>query len=118
MIGFLKSFVYAFAGIVTFFRYERNGKIQLLAAVIATIAGGLLKISMHEWMWLCACIATVLSFEMMNSVIEKICNLVQPEYHPAVKVIKDIAAAAVLLFSIASAVIGSLIFLPKILALL
>ncbi|MDB5191827.1 MAG: diacylglycerol kinase [Segetibacter sp.] len=118
MINFIKSFGFAFTGLFTFFRYERNGKIQLLAAVIATIAGGLFKISLHEWMWMCACIVTVLSFEMMNTAIEKICNMVQPEYHPAVKAIKDIAAAAVLLAAMASVVIGALIFLPKILDLL
>jgi diacylglycerol kinase len=114
MRNFLKAFVYAFTGLITFFRHERNGKIQLLAAVLAVILGGVLHVSRQEWMWLIACIATVLSFEMMNTAVEKICNMVQPGFHPAVKLIKDVAAAAVLLVAFFSALIGALIFLPKI----
>jgi len=73
-----------------------------------------LYVSASEWIILLACIATVLSFEMINSAIEKVCNLVHPEYHAAVKVIKDIAAGAVLWVSVFSGIIGFIIFLPKI----
>jgi diacylglycerol kinase len=51
---------------------------------------------------------------MINSAIEKLCNLVHPTYHPAVKVIKDISAGAVLWISVMSSIIGIIIFLPKI----
>jgi diacylglycerol kinase len=69
-------------------------------------------------MVLLGCIASVLSFEMINSAIEKICNLVHPTYHPAIKTIKDMAAGAVLFVSVISSIIGAIIFLPKILQLL
>ena len=118
MRGFLKGFVYAYNGLVIFFRHERNGRIQLLVAVVVVLLGWGLRVTGAEWMVLLGCIATVLSFEMMNSAIEKICNLVHPTYHPAIKTIKDMAAGAVLFVSLISVIIGSIIFLPEILQLL
>ena len=114
MVNFLKGFLYAFNGLVVFFRHERNGRIQLVVALIVLLFGWLLKVSSAEWIVLFICIATVLSFEMINSSIEKICNLVHPTYHPAVKTIKDISAGAVLWVTIFSAIIGAIIFLPKV----
>ena len=114
MISFLKGFLYAFNGLVVFFRHERNGRIQLVAAILVVILGLLFTVSLSEWMMLLICIASVLSLEMINSAIEKLCNLVHPKYHPAVKVIKDISAGAVLWFSVISGIIGIIIFLPKI----
>jgi diacylglycerol kinase len=118
MIGFLKGFIYAFNGLVVFFRHERNGRIQLIVAIIAVVLSWILKISVAEWMVILGCIASVLSFEMINSSIEKLCNLVHPKFHPAVKTIKDISAGAVLLVAISSAIIGAIIFIPKIYPLL
>ena len=118
MINFLKAFYYAFNGLIIFFRHERNGKIQLAVAIIVGLFGFKCQLSTIEWMVVIACIATVLAFEMVNSSIEKLCNLVHPTFHPAVKIIKDMAAGAVLLVSIGSSIIGIIIFLPKILQML
>jgi undecaprenol kinase/diacylglycerol kinase (ATP) len=118
MRGFLKGFIYAYNGLVIFFRHERNGRIQLTIAIIVVLVGWVLKLTSAEWMVLLGCIASVLSFEMINSAIEKICNLVHPTYHPAIKTIKDMAAGAVLFVSVISSIIGAIIFLPKILQLL
>lgn len=114
MLSFLKGFLYAFNGLVVFFRHERNGRIQLVIAVLVVLLGWILPVSALEWIILLGCIATVLSFEMINSAIEKLCNLVHPNYHPAIKVIKDISAGAVLWVSVSSCIIGFIIFLPKI----
>lgn len=115
MLNFLKGFVYAINGLVVFFRHERNGRIQLFVAIAVVLLGWGLRISKAEWIVVLGCIATVLSFEMINSAIEKLCNLVHPKYHPAVKTIKDISAGAVLFVAISTAIIGAIIFLPKIL---
>lgn len=114
MINFLKGFLYAFNGLVVFFRHERNGRIQLVISVAVIILAFLLHVSTLDWIILMICIATVLALEMINSAIEKLCNLVHPKYHPAVKVIKDISAGAVLWVSVSSGIIGVIIFLPKI----
>lgn len=118
MLNFLKGFVYAYSGLVVFFRHEKNGRILLVVAVLVVLLGLSLSVSAWEWMVLLACIGSVLSFEMINSAIEKLCNLVHPKYHPAVKVIKDISAGAVLWLSVFSAIIGVIVFLPKIQQLL
>lgn len=118
MINFFKGFLYAFNGLIVFFRHERNGRVQLVVAILVIVVGLIFSVSRTEWIVLLFCIASVLSLEMINSAIEKLCNLVHPKYHPAVKVIKDISAGAVLWFSVISAIIGFIIFLPKIQLLL
>ncbi len=114
MLDFFKGFVYAFNGLVVFFRHEKNGRILLVISVLVVLLGLILSVSAWEWIVLLICIASVLSFEMINSAIEKLCNLVHPKYHPAVKVIKDISAGGVLWVSVFSGIIGVIIFLPKI----
>ena len=114
MLNFLKGFVYAFNGLIAFFTSERNGRIQLIVAIVVVICGWWFHLSKTEWITILACIAAVLSLEMINSAIEKLCNLVHPTYHPVIKTTKDISAGAVLWVSIISAIIGGIIFLPKI----
>ena len=114
MLNFLKGFVYAFNGLIAFFTSERNGRIQLVVALFIVAIGWWFHLSKTEWITILACIAAVLSLEMINSAIEKLCNLVQPTYHPVIKTIKDISAGAVLWVSVISAIIGGIIFLPKI----
>ncbi len=115
---FFKSFVYAFHGMKYFLLHERNGKVQLFIAATAVAASVGLGIAVTEWVAVLLCIAMVLGLEMVNSVVEKLCNTVQKEYHPEIKIIKDISAGAVLWVSIISAVIACIIFIPKIIALL
>lgn len=114
MINFLKAFVYAFNGLVVFFRHERNGKVQSFVAAVTLLISWWVKVSPMELIVILGCIAGVLSLEMLNSAIEKLCNLVHPTYHPAIKSVKDISAAAVLWVSIFSTIIGIIILLPKI----
>ena len=59
----------------------------------------------------------VLSLELMNTAIEKICDLISKDIHPVIKVVKDISAAAVLIAAIGSLFTGAIIFLPKLLNL-
>jgi diacylglycerol kinase len=101
-----------------FFSKERNGRIQAGIALVVILLSFMLAISYLEWAVILICIGAVLSLEMLNSAIEKLCDLVQREYHPIIKIIKDISAAAVLWASMISAMIGTIILLPKILSLL
>jgi diacylglycerol kinase len=113
-----KTFINAFNGLQYFFKTERNGKIQAGIAIFVVLAGLYVKLSSFEWIITLLCIGTVLALEMANSALEQLCNLVHSEYHPAIKIIKDVAAGAVLLVSIISTAIGLIIFIPKILPLL
>ena len=110
----IKTFINAFNGIKYFFKTERNGKIQAAVSIIIVVAGLYLHLSAFEWIITFLCIGVVLTLEMLNSALEYLCNLVHSEYHPLIKIIKDVAAGAVLFASIISSVIGLIIFLPKI----
>ncbi|MBX3254344.1 MAG: diacylglycerol kinase family protein [Chitinophagaceae bacterium] len=114
----IRSFKYAAEGVLLFFRHERNARIQFFAATVSVVLGLWLHITTVEWIAVLLCITAVFSLEMVNTALEKLCDLIQPEYHPAVKVIKDVSAGAVLLSAVASLVIGIIIFLPRISELL
>jgi diacylglycerol kinase len=90
----------------------------LLSAIVVLLLSVVFKISNTEWLAVTICIAFVIATEMINTSIEKLCDLVQKDFHPGIKKVKDIAAGAVLLSAICSLVIAVIIFLPKIIALL
>lgn len=81
------------------------------------IAGIFFSISATEWVIILLCFAVVLGFEIINSAIEKLCDLVQPDFNLVIKKVKDMSASAVLLSAIISFIIGCIIFLPKVVAL-
>ncbi len=111
------SFKYAFAGIRSFFSKERHAKIHALAALMAVVCGWLFGISMVEWLILILVIALVMGLEMANTAIELLADAVAPGYNSKVKSVKDMAAGAVLVAACSAFIIGSIIFIPKIVAL-
>ena len=110
----LKSFKFAFKGIAELFRSEPNARIHLLATIVVFIAGFYFQVSTPEWCLLTLCIALVLSAEAVNTAIEKLTDLVSPDFHPLAGKAKDVAAAAVLLVAMGTIIVGALIFIPKI----
>ena len=114
----INRFGFALNGWRLFFKTEQNGQIQATIAVLAVAAGFFFRISTIEWMLLLLCIALVLGLEMINSVIEKLADHVHPQIHPQIKWVKDAAAGAVLLAAVVSAVVGCIIFLPKLLEMI
>ena len=113
-----KSFKVAFEGLHDALLHERNFRIQVVVFILVIIAGFLFQISATEWIFILLCAAVVLSTEIINSSIEKLCDFVSPEIHALIKKIKDFSAAAVLVATILSVIIGAIIFLPKIVALI
>ena len=109
---FFRSFGYALQGILTATK-EQNLRFHLLSAFIVIITGIFTGLSMIEWMILTFVIALVIGAELINTAIECVVDLASPEFHPLAKDAKDIAAGAVLVFAVASVIIGLLIFLPK-----
>lgn len=110
---FFRSFVFAYSGIRAALKSEQNIRFHIAAALIVTVAGLLTGLSAIEWMIIVLVIGGMLAFEMFNSSMERIVDLASPNLHPLAKQAKDMAAGAVLVFAIASAIIGLLIFLPK-----
>lgn len=109
-----ESFVNAFHGLRDCILHEENFKIQYVIAILMVIAGIFFKLNETEWILILICFAMVLSFEIINSAIEKLCNLVCPDFNLTIKKVKDMAASAVLLSAIISFIVGCIIFLPKI----
>lgn len=110
-----KSFGYAFEGIFTCIRNERNIKIHCAAAIAVVIAGFVFKISPTEW---CICLTLfglVISLELVNTAVESVVDLVTEERKPLAKIAKDTAAGAVLVSAIMAAIAGLIIFVPKLL---
>ena len=117
MSRFIKSVGYAWRGIKNCLASEPNFKIHISSGVLVLIAGFIFKISIHEWLAVLLCIGFVLSMEMLNTAIEKLCDVVYKEFHPGIRVTKDIAAGAVLVSAIIAAVCAAIIFIPKIISL-
>jgi diacylglycerol kinase len=113
-----KRFNYAASGIKTHFKKGGNFRIQLIIGVLSILLGALLNINANEWLFITLFIAGVLALETINSSVEELCDTVTLEHHEGIKKGKDLAAGAVLLFSIGAFVGGMIIFLPKIWALL
>ena len=113
----IKSFSYAFAGLKVLFREEHNARIHAVAAVLAVAMGFLFRISPMEWIAVAIVIGMVFAAEIINSSIERTADFVKAERDDRKRDIKDLGAAAVLVCAIAAAVVGIIIFIPKIIAL-
>lgn len=107
------SFKYAFEGILQAYVGEQNLKIHTVIAILVIIFGFILKISYTEWLVCLVLIGLVLMAEFFNTSIEYLVDLVSPEIHPLAKATKDTASAGVLMMAIISAIIGLIIFIPK-----
>ena len=108
------TFIHAAGGIGHAFRSETNFRIHVLAMALVVALGVVLHISAMEWLFVAGCSMLVLSMELVNTAIENVCDLISTEYNPLIKIIKDVAAAAVLVSAAGSIVTGSIIFFPKI----
>jgi len=113
-----RSFVFAWSGIVRFFRAEHNAWIHLGATLVVVMLACVLRVSRMEAVALVLAMALVWLTEMLNTAVEKIMDHLSPGIHPQVKTIKDVAAGAVLVAAVAAAITGAIIFLPKIVAAL
>jgi undecaprenol kinase len=110
----IKSFRFALSGLKTAITKGRNFRIQVILGLFAIILGVAFNISNSQWLILILIIAAVLIFELVNTAIEEIVNIVSPEIQERAKIAKDVSAGAVLIASIAAVFIGLFLFLPKI----
>jgi len=108
------SFSHAFDGIAYNIKTQIHFRIHLAAAALVVVLGTIYKITPFEWIILVILITSVMAAEAMNTAIEETCNMMHPEIHPHARFAKHTAAASVLILSIGAAVIGAIIFVPKI----
>jgi len=108
----LKSFNYAFKGLVKTIQEEQNLKIQILSGAVILVLAWCFRIKQWEWAVLILMISLVILMELVNSAVERITDVLKPRINGYVKEIKDIMAAAVLVASIVAVLVGVLIFWP------
>jgi undecaprenol kinase/diacylglycerol kinase (ATP) len=114
----LNSFAFAFNGLKILLKEEHNSRIHLFFTICVLLASIYFNISTFEWIAIIFAIGFVITLEIINSVIENICDFISPEKNIQIKKIKDLSAAGVLVSSIIALIIGVIIFLPKILKLI
>lgn len=110
----IQSFRYAFKGLTDAIRTQANMRIHLAATAVVLPLAWLLNISGGEWLALILVIGLVLCAEAFNTALEYLTDLVSPHQHPLAGKAKDAAAAAVMLAAFTAAVVGVIIFLPRI----
>ncbi len=113
----LQSFKYAFNGLNILIKQEHNARIHLFATVFVIVAGFIFDISIDEWIAVVFAIGLVIAMEIVNSAIEGITDFVSPDFHEKIKIIKDLAASAVLVSAITATIVGLIVFVPHIIAL-
>ncbi|MDO9231300.1 MAG: diacylglycerol kinase [bacterium] len=111
---FFKSFSHAFRGLRYAIKNEKNFQNELIVAIIAVSFMFYYRVTRLEMIVITTMIMAVLIMEMLNTIIERIIDILKPGVHPYARLIKDLMAASVLLTSILALIIGLAIFIPHI----
>ncbi len=117
MAGLVASFKHAINGLRYVVRHERNARIHLVFAILVLVAGAIVKLSSLALAAVLFAIILVFLAEIINTAFEKTLDIVEPNHHPTVKLIKDMAAGAVLVTAVAAIIIGVVVFTPYVVAL-
>lgn len=112
----LRSFRIGFLGLANVARSEQNMRVHLFAAVGVVGAGCWFRITGGEWIAIVLSIGIVIAAECFNTAVERLADRVTRENDLLIQEAKDCSAAAVLAISIAAAVVGAIVFVPKIVA--
>ena len=104
--------MYALNGLCYAFINERNFRIEICCAFLTILLGFVLNISITSWLIIILNIGFVLTAELFNTAIEKLADLTSKDINPTIKIIKDVAAAAVIVCVISAFVCGLFIFVP------
>lgn len=109
-----ECFADAWRGLATVFRTEWNFRVHLGVLVVVVVAGFAFGLERWEWCAVLAVAALVLVTEAFNTALEYFADTVHPEVDPGIRKTKDAGAGAVLVAAVAAAVVGAIVFLPKI----
>ncbi|HRK39032.1 MAG TPA: diacylglycerol kinase family protein [Burkholderiaceae bacterium] len=112
----LASFGHALRGIGCLIRTQANARIHLAASLAVCACGIWLRLSAADWALLALAMGGVWAAEALNTAVEKVVDLVSPQWHPLARDAKDLAAGAVLLATFAAVAVGALVLLPPLAA--
>lgn len=108
----------SFRGIAVGLEGQSSFVVHVGAAVLVVLAGAYFRVSVVEWALLALSIAVVFVAELLNTSIEWLAQVATSQHDPRIGNALDVASAAVLLTAAAAALVGAIIFVPRILALL
>lgn len=111
MIRFGKSVYHALRGLRYALGHERNFQIEIFAAELVILLGIWLHLTWMEWIIIIFACFWVLAFELMNTAVERVVNVLKPSPHPYARVIKDVMAGSVFLSAVGAMIVGLIIFL-------
>jgi len=114
LVNRLKSVRYAFNGAIYICKTESSIKIQLVLAILVTVAGFYFDISNTEWILQFICIGLILGLEGINTAIEYMADFIHPDQHASIGKIKDISAGAVFIAASCACIVALIIYIPKI----
>ena len=108
------SFKFAIKGLILAVRREQNFRIHLIAAVVAIVAMIFFGVSAFEALAIVIVITMIVVLELVNTIFERIIDVLKPRLHPYVESIKDMMAATVLIASTGAVAVGFIVFIPYI----
>lgn len=109
----IDSFNYAVSGIIIALKTEKNMRIHYIIALLVILLSLFFDFSRGEFLLLLFAISLVVVSEMFNTALERVVDLITEEYHPLGRLVKDVAAGAVLIAAINSLVVGYLLFFDR-----
>lgn len=109
-----RSFSYAVRGVRQVICAEQNAQVHICALICVVVAGMYFRLSSTEWIAVVLAAGGVFAGETFNTAIEELSDAVSPQYDKRIKRVKDFSAGAVLIMAITAAIVGLVIFIPKI----
>ena len=109
-----RSFSYAVRGVRQVICAEQNARVHICALICVVVAGMYFRLSSTEWIAVVLAAGGVFAGETFNTAIEELSDAVSPQYDKRIKRVKDFSAGAVLITAITAAIVGLVIFIPKI----
>lgn len=116
--GYYRSLKHALRGLVTIFKTQRNARLIGVIAICVIASAVIFEISRVEFLIVLLTIGLVFVSEIFNTMVEETINLITGEYHEKVKLLKDMAAAAVWLACLIAFVVGYFVFIKRLLFVL
>ncbi len=108
-----RKFRNAMKGLIVMVKEERSLWVHLFATIAVIIMGIIFSISTAEWIAVTFAIVLVIAFEIINTAIEYLVDIVSFDYNVKAKKIKDVAAMATLVVTLGAVVVGLVIFGPE-----
>jgi undecaprenol kinase len=112
--SFTRSLRHAVNGLSYAIRSEKNFQNEVIVSILVLAAMVYYRVTPSEMIVLFLVIMGVLVMELLNTVMERIADILKPKVHPYVRVIKDLMAASVLVSSLLAVIVGLIIFIPHI----